>query len=76
MSCSWYESNRKLSKRKTTTMNVEELAVALEELIYEIQQEIEYLETTEGDSIECIGVENLEGILSRFFGLKIKISQP
>jgi len=56
-------------------MNVEELAVALEELMYEIQQEIEYLETTEGDSIECIGVENLEGILSRFFGLKIKISQ-
>jgi hypothetical protein len=57
-------------------MNVEELAVALEELMYEIKQEIEYLETTEGDSIECIGVENLEGILSRFFGLKIKISQP
>ena len=56
-------------------MNVEELAVALEELMYEIQQEIEYLETTEGDSIECIGVENLERILSRFFGLKIKISQ-
>jgi hypothetical protein len=56
-------------------MNVEELAVALEELIYEIQQEIEYLETTEGDSIECIGVENLEGILSKFFGFKLKISQ-
>ena len=56
-------------------MNVEELAVAVEDLVYEIQQEIEYLETTEGDSIECIGIENLEGILSRFFGLKIKISQ-
>jgi hypothetical protein len=56
-------------------MNVEELAAAVEDLVYEIQQEIEYLETTEGDSIECIGVENLEGILSRFFGLKIKISQ-
>ena len=56
-------------------MNVEELAVALEELMYEIQQEIEWLETTEGDSIECIGVENLEGILSKFFGFKLKISQ-
>jgi hypothetical protein len=56
-------------------MNVEELAAAVEDLVYEIQQETEYLETTEGDSIECIGVENLEGILSRFFGLKIKISQ-
>jgi len=57
-------------------MNVEELAAAVEDLVYEIQQETEWLETTEGDSIECIGVENLEGILSRFFGLKIKISQP
>jgi hypothetical protein len=56
-------------------MNVEQLAASLEELTYEIQQEIEYLETTEGDSIECIGIENLEGILSRFFGIKIKLSQ-
>jgi len=56
-------------------MNVEQLAVALEELVYEIQQETEWLETTEGDSIECVGIENLEGILSRFFGVKLKISQ-
>jgi hypothetical protein len=56
-------------------MNVEQLAVALEELVYEIQQEIEYLETTDGDSIECIGIENLEGILSSFFGIKLKLSQ-
>jgi hypothetical protein len=56
-------------------MNVEELAVAIEDLTYEIQQETEWLETTEGDSIECIGIENLEGILSKFFGFKIRISQ-
>jgi hypothetical protein len=56
-------------------MNVEELAASLEELTYEIQQEIEYLETTDGDSIECIGIENLEGILSKFFGFKLRISQ-
>lgn len=56
-------------------MNVEQLAVAIEELTYEIQQEVEWLETTEGDSIECIGIENLEGILSRFFGFKLRISQ-
>jgi hypothetical protein len=56
-------------------MNVEELAAAVEDLVYEIQQEIEYLETTEGDSIECIGIENLEGILHKFFGFKLKISQ-
>jgi hypothetical protein len=56
-------------------MNVEELAAAVEDLVYEIQQETEWLETTEGDSIECIGIENLEGILSKFFGFKLKISQ-
>ncbi len=56
-------------------MNIEQLAVELEELTYEIQQEVEWLETTEGDSIECIGIENLEGILSRFFGVKLRISQ-
>jgi hypothetical protein len=56
-------------------MNVEELAAAVEDLVYEIQQETEYLETTEGDSVECIGIENLEGILSKFFGFKIRISQ-
>ena len=56
-------------------MNVEELAAAVEDLIYEIQQETEWLETTEGDSIECVGIENLEGILSKFFGFKLRISQ-
>lgn len=56
-------------------MNVEQLAVAIEELTYEIQQEVEWLETTEGDSVECIGIENLEGILSKFFGFKLRISQ-
>jgi hypothetical protein len=56
-------------------MNVEQLAAAVEDLVYEIQQETEWLETTEGDSIECIGIENLEGILSKFFGFKLKISQ-
>jgi hypothetical protein len=56
-------------------MNVEQLAVAVEDLVYEIQQETEWLETTEGDSIECIGIENLEGILSKFFGFKLRISQ-
>ena len=56
-------------------MDVEQLAVAVEDLVYEIQQETEWLETTEGDSIECIGIENLEGILNRFFGFKLKISQ-
>ena len=53
-------------------MNIEQKAVIIEELVHEIRQETEWLETTDGDSIECIGIENLEGILSRFFGFKLK----
>ena len=56
-------------------MDPELRAAVLEELAYEIQQEIEFLETTEGDTVECIGIENLEGILGKFFGVtKLNIS--
>lgn len=44
-------------------------------LIMDIQDNVEWLETTEGDEVECIGIENLEGILTRFFGEKIKLTQ-
>ena len=44
-------------------------------LIDAIQAEVEWLETSEGDEIECIGIENLEGILSRYFEFKIKLTQ-
>jgi hypothetical protein len=47
----------------------------VQQLIEDIQSEIEWLETTEGDQIECIGIENLEGILSNYLGFNIKISQ-
>ena len=46
----------------------------IEDFVKDIQNEIEYLSTTEGDEIECISIENLEGLLSRFFNLTIKIS--
>lgn len=49
--------------------------MTIENLISEIQQEIEYLETTEGDFVECIGIENLEGILTRYFNQTIKLEQ-
>jgi len=51
------------------TFNDDDLEI-LEENILE---EIEYLETTEGDSVECISLENLEGILTRFFNRKITL---
>jgi hypothetical protein len=44
-------------------------------LIDAIQENIEWLESSEGDEIECIGIENLEGILSRYFDFKIKLTQ-
>jgi hypothetical protein len=44
-------------------------------LISDIQDNVEWLETTEGDEVECIGVENLQEILSKFFGEKIKLTQ-
>ena len=45
------------------------------ELIDDIIMNIEWLETTEGDSVECISIENLEGALSRFLNKKVILSQ-
>ncbi len=41
-----------------------------------IQSEVEWLETTEGDEVECISIENLEGILKVYFDDKnFKLTQ-
>lgn len=56
-------------------MDPELRAVVLEDFVYQIQQETEWLSTTEGDEIECIGIENLEGIIKKVFGIKLNISQ-
>ena len=45
------------------------------DLIEAIQQETEWLSTTDGEEIECISIESLEGILSRIFNQKINIKQ-
>jgi hypothetical protein len=46
----------------------------LELLEEEIKENIEWLSTTEDDEVECIGIENLEGILTRFFHRKISLT--
>ena len=46
----------------------------LERLEEEIKENIEWLSTTEDDEVECIGIENLEGILTRFFHRKISLT--
>lgn len=45
------------------------------DLIKAIQQETEWLSTTEEDEVECISIENLEGILTRWIGLRVVISE-
>lgn len=49
--------------------------MSIDELIENIQDNTEWLETTEGDQVECIGIENLEGVLREYFGTKIKLTQ-
>lgn len=45
------------------------------DLIAEIQQETEWLSTTAGDEVECISIENLEFILTKFANTRILISE-
>jgi hypothetical protein len=47
----------------------------LDDLITAIQNETEWLETTEGDEVECISIENLEGILNRIFNQQLNLTQ-
>ena len=47
----------------------------VEALVEAIQAEVEWFETTEGDDLEWIGIENLEGILSKYLGTPIKLTQ-
>ena len=47
----------------------------LEILEEEIKENIEWLSTIDNDDIECIGIENLEAILTRFFGRKMDLKQ-
>ena len=49
--------------------------MTINELIEEIQNNVEWLSTTDEDEIECIGIENLEGILSKYLGVTIKLTQ-
>ena len=45
------------------------------DLIREIQQEIEYLSTIDGDEVECISIENLEHVLTKFANTRILLSE-
>jgi len=49
--------------------------MTINDLVECIQDQIEWLSTTEEDEIKCISIENLEGILSEYFEKEIKISE-
>lgn len=49
--------------------------MSTDELIKAIQESTEWLETTEGDTVECISIENLESLLQFYFNRSIVISQ-
>jgi hypothetical protein len=48
--------------------------IELEKLEFQIQENIEYLQTTLDDEVECISIENLEIILTKFFHRKISLT--
>lgn len=45
------------------------------QLISQIKNEVEWLETTEGDEVECISIENLQEILTNFLNTPIKLTE-
>lgn len=46
----------------------------LEILEENIMEQIEWLKTTNRDKVQCISIENLESILTKFFNRKISLS--
>lgn len=47
----------------------------IQALIDAIQAETEWLYSTQQDEVECISLESLEGILSKYFEFKIKLTK-
>jgi len=47
----------------------------MEELLKQIEDNTEYLSTTEEDEIECISVENLKGILEKYIVIKNRLNE-
>ena len=39
----------------------------LQDILKDVEEDTEYLETTEGDEVECISIENLKAILTKHF---------
>lgn len=49
--------------------------MTIQNLIEQIQDNAEFLMTTDGDDIDCISLENLEGILSTYLNQTVKLAR-
>lgn len=47
--------------------------MTINQLIDKIKDNAEWLETTEGDEIECISMENLQGILQKYLNVELNL---
>ena len=48
--------------------------MTINQLIDELKDNTEWLQTLEGDEIECISMENLQGILQQYLGVQLKLT--
>lgn len=62
-------------RKNVNNMNTREEEEMFDRLEEEIKDNVEWLTTIDDDQVVCIGIENLEGILSRFFNRKIYLTQ-
>lgn len=53
---------------------ISDLSMSIKPLEYDIKNNIEWLYTTTEDEVQCIGVENLEGILRQYINEDFSIS--
>ncbi len=47
--------------------------MTINQLIDKIKDNVEWLQTTEGDEIECISMENLQGILQKYLNVELNL---
>ena len=47
--------------------------MTINQLIDKIKDNVEWLQTTEGDEVECISMENLQGILQKYLQVNLNL---
>jgi hypothetical protein len=48
--------------------------MTINQLIDKIKDNAEWLQTTKGDEVECISMENLQGILQKYLNVQLKLT--